>query len=148
MTKLSISALGLCVLAIISLFTLYTNSLKKLEYEKQKNANLEASLKTQNEALTKLQLDTQAFNQKQEILESEVRKKYEDIIQSSNNTSSIANDVANSVKNGMSCKADNSTVRKSRIVENEIIALKQENAMLKREIGIAKELLKTSLTNE
>lgn len=75
MTKLSISALGLCVLAIISLFTLYTNSLKKLEYEKQKNANLEASLKTQNEALTKLQLDTQNFNQKREVLQSEVRKK-------------------------------------------------------------------------
>lgn len=46
-------------------------------------------------------------------------KKYEDIIHASNNTSSIANDVANSVKNGMSCKANNSSaIRKSRIAEN------------------------------
>ena len=132
---------------------LYINAIKNLEKEKQKNLYLENSLKTQNEAIKKIQIDTQAFNANVDTLESEVRNKYE--TQKSEkyenkeiSTNSRIKHFTNSTqKQGFTIPINNISYSNINNVNSQdrINILLHENIQLQKEIQTAKSLLKIRL---
>lgn len=75
--------IGVCVsllLALSFLSWLYIKTLKDLETESYKNAVLEASLKTQNEVIKKLELDTINYKESKEKQVTEIKEKYQKVL--------------------------------------------------------------------
>lgn len=160
--KIYIILFSTIISLFISLFVLYIQAIKNLEKEKQKNLYLENSLKTQNEAIKKIQIDTQAFNANVENLENEVRNKYETKSTKENKEISTNSRYKSNTKhstnstqeqsftipiNNTSYSNVNNTNSQDRIKHNnkDINILLHENIQLQKEIQTAKSLLKIRL---
>lgn len=81
MQKVMYGVIACLALALGFLFWRYIAAIKNLENEKYKNAMLESSLKTQNEAIEKIKLDSKIFNENKEKLEQNIESKYEKTLQ-------------------------------------------------------------------
>lgn len=164
--KIHIILFSTIISLFVSLFVLYINAIRNLEKEKQKNLYLENSLKTQNEAIKKIQIDTQAFNANVDKLESEVRNKYEAKYETQNSeyenkeistnsryksntkhsTNSIQKQSFTIPINNTSYSSVNNANSQDRIKTNkDINILLHENIQLQKEIQTAKSLLKIRL---
>lgn len=76
MQKVMFGVCGCLLLALSFLFWRYIAAIKNLENEKYKNAMLESSLKTQNEAIEKLKLDSNNFKANALEMEKNIESKY------------------------------------------------------------------------
>lgn len=80
MQKVMFGVCGCLLLALSFLFWRYISAIKNLENERYKNAMLESSLKTQNEAIQKIKLDSNNFKASAEKREQNIESKYEKAI--------------------------------------------------------------------
>lgn len=83
MLKILIGICGSLLFALSFLSWLYLKTLRDLEEESYKNAVLEASLKTQNEVIKKLELDTTSYKESKEKQVTEIKEKYQKVLSSS-----------------------------------------------------------------
>ena len=81
MQKVTLGVAAALFVALSFIFWQYIRVLKKYEAESYKNAMLESSLKTQNEAIEKLKLESSEFKAKTQELETQIESKYDNVIQ-------------------------------------------------------------------
>ena len=105
MSKILIGACAVLASMLLFLFLRYLYVVKDLENERYKNLTLEASLKTQNEAISKLKIDTENFKKSWEAQELELKSKYDKILKENKNLSYLANIKLDSTNN-LSCKKE------------------------------------------
>lgn len=152
-SKIHIILFSTIISLFISLFVLYIQAIKNLEKEKQKNLYLENSLKTQTQAIKKIQIDTQVFNANVDTLQSEVRNKYE--IQKSEkyenkeiSTNTRNKHFTNSTqKQGFTIPVNSTSYNSVNNANSQdrINILLHENTQLQKELQTAKSLLKIRL---
>lgn len=76
LAKISLSANVILITLIISLFFMYSNSIKELEKTKYQVIMCENSINKQNAKIKELELNTKEYNNKKESINKDIESKY------------------------------------------------------------------------